>query len=101
MLYHTIDIHGLILMKKHIHPQYDYVIFRDTSCGQDFKIRSTCTSSQTIEWEDGKTYPLIHLDISSASHPVYTGEQRQAKAEGRIAQFNSRFKKRSLKSKQE
>lgn len=86
-------------MKKGIHPEYDYVIFRDTSCGKDFKIRSTCKSSQSIKWEDGNTYPLIHLDISSASHPVYTGEQRKTKAEGRIAQFNSRFKNRSLKSK--
>lgn len=84
-------------MKKNIHPEYDYVIFRDTSCGRDFRIRSTCKSDQTIVWEDGNTYPLINLDVSSASHPAYTGEARQVKSEGRIAQFNKRFGKRSLK----
>ncbi|WP_261840999.1 type B 50S ribosomal protein L31 [Aliamphritea ceti] len=85
-------------MKNNIHPEYDYVIFRDTSCGRDFKIRSTCKSKQSVVWEDGNTYPLIHLDVSSASHPVYTGEKRKVQAEGRIAQFNKRFGKRSAKS---
>lgn len=85
-------------MKKGIHPEYDYVIFRDSSCGKDFKIRSTCKSDQTVIWEDGKTYPLILLDVSSASHPAYTGKQREAKTEGRIAQFNSRFKQASQNS---
>ena len=85
-------------MKKNIHPDYDYVVFRDTSCGRDFRIRSTCKSDQTVVWEDGKTYPLISLDVSSASNPVYTGEKRQAKAEGRIAQFNKRFGNRARKS---
>lgn len=78
-------------MKKSIHPKYDYVVFRDTSCGTTFRIRSTCTSQQTIEWEDGNTYPLIDLDISSASHPFYTGEQRRVSAEGRVARFQQRF----------
>ncbi|EAR61881.1 type B 50S ribosomal protein L31 [Neptuniibacter caesariensis] len=85
-------------MKKGIHPDYDYVIFRDTSCGRDFRIRSTCKSDQTVVWEDGKTYPLVTLDVSSASHPTYTGEKRQAKAEGRIAQFNKRFGNRASRS---
>lgn len=84
-------------MRKDIHPEYDYVIFRDTSCGRDFKIRSTCKSDQTVVWEDGNTYPLVNLDVSSASHPVYTGEKRQVKAEGRIAQFNKRFGNRGSK----
>lgn len=81
-------------MRKGIHPEYDYVIFRDTSCGREFRIRSTCTSDQTTVWEDGKTYPLINLDVSSASHPMYTGQERQVTAEGRIARFNKRFGKR-------
>lgn len=81
-------------MRKGIHPDYDYVIFRDTSCGKEFRIRSTCKSDQTIVWEDGKTYPLINLDVSSASHPMYTGKERQVTAEGRIARFNKRFGKR-------
>lgn len=84
-------------MNKAIHPDYDYVVFRDTSCNRSFRIRSTCKSDQTIVWEDGNTYPLINLDISSASHPMYTGEERQVKSEGRVAQFNKRFGGRSLK----
>lgn len=85
-------------MKKDIHPDYGYVIFRDTSCGRGFRIRSTCKSDQTIVWEDGNTYPLVTLDISSASHPIYTGEKRQVTAEGRIAQFNKRFGTRAPKA---
>lgn len=84
-------------MRKDIHPEYDYVIFRDTSCGRDFKIRSTCKSDKTVVWEDGNTYPLVHLDISSASHPMYTGEKRKVTSEGRIAQFNKRFGARGSK----
>ena len=78
-------------MRKGIHPAYDYVVFRDASCGATFRIRSTCTSKQTIVWEDGNTYPLIDLDVSSASHPFYTGEQRRVSAEGRVARFQQRF----------
>jgi len=88
-------------MQANIHPNYDYVIFRDTSCGKTFRIRSTCTSKETIVWEDGKTYPLINLDISSASHPIYTGEQRQVSSEGRVARFNKRFGERRFKKNQE
>ncbi|MCC4265810.1 type B 50S ribosomal protein L31 [Oceanimonas baumannii] len=84
-------------MKKNIHPAYGYVVFKDTSCGKTFRIRSTCTSAETIVWEDGNTYPLVNLDISSASHPVYTGEQRQVGNEGRVAQFNKRFGKLASK----
>ncbi|WP_133407395.1 type B 50S ribosomal protein L31 [Parashewanella tropica] len=78
-------------MKKGIHPEYNYVVFRDSSSGTDFLIRSTCKSDKTVTWKDGNIYPLIHLDISSASHPVYTGEKQQTKSEGRVAQFNKRF----------
>lgn len=85
-------------MKQGIHPDYDYVVFRDTSCGATFLIRSTCKSDKTIEWENGKTYPLVDLDVSSASHPFYTGEQRRVSAEGRVARFQQRFGKFSAKS---
>jgi len=78
-------------MKSGIHPAYDYVVFRDTSCGAMFLIRSTCTSNERITWEDGKSYPLINVEVSSASHPMYTGERRKANKEGRIARFNQRF----------
>ncbi|WP_133405984.1 type B 50S ribosomal protein L31 [Parashewanella tropica] len=86
-------------MKKGIHPEYDYVVFRDSSSNTDFLIRSTCKSDKTVTWTDGNTYPLIHLDISSASHPVYTGEKQQAKSEGRVAQFNKRFGNTASKSR--
>lgn len=81
-------------MKKGIHPEYDYVIFRDTSVSKDFRIRSTVKSQQTVIWEDGHTYPLVTLDVSSASHPFYTGSKQKTKAEGRIARFEKRFGKR-------
>ena len=64
-------------MKAGIHPDYRQVIFHDTSVNHYFKIGSTMSSTETIEWEDGNTYPLVQLDISSASHPFYTGKQRE------------------------
>ncbi|MEM7284308.1 MAG: type B 50S ribosomal protein L31 [Pseudomonadota bacterium] len=82
-------------MKKEIHPDYGPVVFKDTSCGFAFLTRSTATSDATIEWEDGNTYPLINVEISSASHPVYTGEQRKTTSEGRIAQYQKRFGKKT------
>ncbi|GAB2792936.1 type B 50S ribosomal protein L31 [Halomonas shantousis] len=78
-------------MKADIHPAYRTVIFHDTNADVHFKVRSTIQSNETIEWEDGNTYPLVRLDISSASHPFYTGKQRQASSEGRAAQFQRRF----------
>lgn len=84
-------------MKKDIHPKYGPVVFRDTSCDFAFLTQSTCTSDATIEWEDGNTYPVVNIDVSSASHPFYTGEQRKSNEEGRIAQFNKRFGKAGKK----
>lgn len=78
-------------MKDGIHPEYREVIFHDSSVDKYFKIGSTMSSSETIEWEDGNTYPLVQLDISSASHPFYTGKQREVGTEGRAAQFKRRF----------
>jgi large subunit ribosomal protein L31 len=78
-------------MKDGIHPGYRQIIFHDTSVNEYFKIGSTMNSDETIEWEDGNTYPLVHLDISSASHPFYTGKQREVGTEGRAAQFKRRF----------
>ena len=57
-------------MKQGIHPDYHSVVFRDISAGRTFLTRSTATSSKRIEWEDGNTYPLIDVDITSASHPL-------------------------------
>ncbi|MCM2973123.1 type B 50S ribosomal protein L31 [Larsenimonas suaedae] len=78
-------------MKSGIHPEYRKVVFYDTSADVYFKTGSTMSSSETIEWEDGNSYPLIRLDISSASHPFYTGKQRSVGTEGRAAQFKRRF----------
>lgn len=77
-------------MRPDIHPEYREVLFHDTNADAYFVIGSTMTSSQTKEHE-GKTYPYVTLDISSASHPFYTGEQRQTSNEGRVASFNKRF----------
>lgn len=63
-------------MKAGIHPEYQKVVFRDTSTGYEFLSGSTQTSDETVEWEDGNTYPLIRVEISSDSHPFYTGKQK-------------------------
>lgn len=77
-------------MRPNIHPEYREVLFHDTNANAFFVIGSTIQTSNTKEHE-GKVYPYVTLDISSASHPFYTGEIRQASNEGRIASFNKRF----------
>ena len=62
-------------MKSGIHPEYNKVVFRDTTTGYEFLSGSTQTADETVEWEDGNTYPLIRVEISSDSHPFYTGKQ--------------------------
>ena len=78
-------------MKKDIHPNYRPVVFQDN--GADFAIltKSTVETKETITWTDGKEYPVFMLDTSSASHPVYTGKQREHNKEGRASQFNQRY----------
>lgn len=63
-------------MKQGIHPDYHPVVFRDISADTAFLTRSTVTSSTEIKWQDGNTYPVIDVDITSASHPFYTGKAR-------------------------
>lgn len=75
-------------MKQGIHPEYHQVIFLDTTTNFKFLSGSTKTSSEMMEWEDGKEYPVIRLDISSDSHPFYTGRQKFAAADGRVERFN-------------
>ena len=77
-------------MREGIHPEYQEVLFHDTNANAYFVIRSTLQTNQTKEYE-GKTYPYVTLDVSSASHPFYTGEMRQASSDGRVANFNKRF----------
>ena len=84
-------------MKSNIHPDYRSVVFHDTSVNEYFVIGSTLKTSETIEWEDGKTYPYYTVDTSSASHPFYTGKQQVAQSEGRVATFNRRFGRLSKK----
>ncbi len=78
-------------MKNGIHPDYRPVVFRDISAGTSFLTRSTVTSEKTIEWEDGNTYPLVEVDISSASHPFYTGKAKVIDTAGRVEKFNRRY----------
>ena len=63
-------------MKEKIHPKVNTVVFKDISCDYTFLGESTLDSKETIQWEDGKTYPVIKVEISSASHPFFTGKQR-------------------------
>lgn len=81
-------------MKKGIHPDYRPVVFRDASADFAFLTRSTIKTSETIEWEDGNTYPLIHLDISSASHPFFTGKQKLVDTAGRVEKFKRKYAKK-------
>ena len=81
-------------MKPGIHPDYHPVVFQDASTGKTFLTRSTATSSRTIEWEDGNSYPLLVVDITADSHPVWTGTQRLVDTAGRVEKFNRRYGKR-------
>ncbi len=78
-------------MKAEIHPEYNAIVFRDLASGATFLTRSTLTSDKTIEL-DGNTYPVIDVEISSESHPFYTGKQRIMDSAGRVEKFNQRFK---------
>jgi large subunit ribosomal protein L31 len=80
-------------MKHGIHPGYRPLVFRDKSAGYTFLTRSTLASSQTIEWEDGHTYPVVDVDTSSASHPFYTGNARVMDTAGRVERFNRRYRR--------
>ncbi len=78
-------------MRKDIHPEYREVVFQDTSSDYSFITRSTMTSEETIKWEDGNTYPVIKVEVSSASHPFYTGKKLFVDTAGRVEKFNKRY----------
>lgn len=78
-------------MKNTIHPDYHPVIFRDAVTGDEFLTRSTASSSATIEWSDGNTYPLITVEVSNRSHPFWTGTARVFDREGRVEKFRRRY----------
>lgn len=78
-------------MQKDIHPDYRSVLFHDLAADAFFLVGSTIKTSRTRQWTDGKTYPYVALDISSASHPFYTGKQKVSQTEGRVAAFSKKF----------
>ena len=88
-------------MKKDIHPKnYRTVVFKDFSCDEAFLTRSCAPSNETIKWEDGNEYPLIKLEISSFSHPFFTGKMKFVDTAGRIDKFNKRFSKSKFANKE-
>ena len=80
-----------VAMKDGIHPAYHPVIFKDASSGFAFVTRSTQSSEQMMEWTDGKSYPVITMEITSHSHPFYTGQQRMIDTQGRVDRFKKRY----------
>ena len=81
-------------MKKDLHPKdYRFVVFQDVSCDYSFLTRSTVETKDTIKWEDGKEYPLVKMEISSDSHPFYTGKTKLVDTAGRVDKFKNKYKK--------
>ncbi|BDD11002.1 50S ribosomal protein L31 type B [Fulvitalea axinellae] len=82
-------------MKKDIHPEYRPVVFHDLSNDDKFITQSTVVTKDTIEWEDGNTYPVVKVEVSSTSHPFYTGKQGAIRTTGRVERFNKKYGKKS------
>ena len=79
------------MSKKELHPKdYRDVVFSDEAAGFSFLTKSTAKSEETIKWTDGKEYPLVKVQISSASHPFFTGEEKIIDTEGRVDRFKAR-----------
>jgi len=78
-------------MKEGIHPAYREVVFQDMASGFKFVTRSTVNTRETIKMEDGKEYPLFKLDVTSESHPFYTGAQQRITEAGRVERFRQKF----------
>jgi len=88
-------------MKKDIHPKnYRLVVFKDMSNDYAFLTKSTVETKDKIEWEDGKEYPLVKLEISDTSHPFYTGKMKLVDTAGRVDKFMGRYQKHMEKRKQ-
>ncbi len=87
-------------MKTDIHPEkYRLVIFHDNSSGTRFLVGSTIDTEATDKWEDGKEYPIAYIDVSSASHPFYTGQEKVMDTAGRVERFKARASLASRKKK--
>ncbi|MFK0159233.1 type B 50S ribosomal protein L31 [Streptomyces sp. NPDC090499] len=82
-------------MRNGIHPAYGPVVFRDRAANHAFLTRSTLAGAEgtgkTIEWEDGRTYPVVDVEISDVSHPFYTGTARVLDTAGRVERFERRY----------
>ncbi|WP_193105995.1 type B 50S ribosomal protein L31 [Brachybacterium sp. FME24] len=78
-------------MRKNIHPEYRPVVFRDASADHSFLTNSTRTSEKMVTWEDGREYPVIDVEVSSASHPFYTGKATVLDTAGRVEKFRRRY----------
>lgn len=81
-------------MKKDIHPEYRPVVFKDNGADFAFLTRSTVATKETVKWEDGKDYPLVSLEVSSKSHPFYTGKQNIVDTSGRVDRFRRKYQKK-------
>lgn len=81
-------------MKQGIHPVYREVVYQDMSSGFTFLTRSTAQPKDTIKWEDGKEYPVIKVEVSSASHPFFTGQEKMLDTQGRVERFNRKYGKK-------
>ena len=85
-------------MKQEIHPEYGYVVFHDRSADKSFLTKSTLVAKAsnlpTIEWEDGNTYPLVNVEVSSYSHPFYTGKNVVLDKAGQVQKFRARYGKK-------
>ena len=87
-------------MKTDIHPEYKPVVFKDKTADFAILTRSTIrTGDETIKWEDGNEYPVVYVDISSASHPFYTGKQQFVDTMGRVEKFRKKFGQKYGKGK--
>jgi large subunit ribosomal protein L31 len=83
-------------MKADIHPkEYRTIIFHDNSSGERFLVGSTIHTTDTAKWSDGKEYPLTNVDVSSASHPFYTGQEKIMDTAGRVERFKTRASKKT------
>ena len=90
----------IIHMKKDIHPkEYRPVVFVDNSNGAQFLVSSTIKSTEKVKWTDGKEYPVAHVEISSASHPFYTNQEKTLDSAGRVEKFKTRQSKAVTKKK--
>ncbi len=89
--YHSAIHYEVIIMKDGIHPEYREVVFQDIGADFSFLTRSTIAAKDTIKWTDGKEYPLVKIEVSSKSHPFYTGKQMILDTAGRVDKFRKKY----------